>query len=65
MAGKGSDAAIGLRLPSAMVKRADALKSKISHKDPTTAALGGKVSRSTVLKLALAEGLAVLEKRYK
>ena len=53
-----------LRLPRALVARLDALAARMAA-DPTLGALasdlGGRVSRSAVLRLALTRGIAVLE----
>lgn len=51
---------IALRLPPALIAQADVLVPKIAQ----TGELVG-VSRSLVLRLALAEGLRVLERRFK
>jgi len=52
-----------VRLPPEMLRRAEALVSKMA-KDPTLSALG-RVTRSTVLKIAVARGLQALEQQYK
>jgi hypothetical protein len=54
---------ISIRVPSDALKRADSLRSKVG-KDKNVAALG-KVTRSTVLKLAMIRGLEQLEREYK
>ncbi len=59
----GATERISLRITPGIIKRAEALR-KMMGKDPTQAALG-KITQSMVLKVALAEGLAILEKRYK
>ena len=51
---------IALRLPPALIAQADALVPKITN----TGEMVG-VSRSLVLRMALAEGLRVLNHRYK
>lgn len=51
-----------MRVPEGTNQRADALIEAISN-DPKTEGFG-KVTRSTVLRLAVIEGLKVLEKRY-
>lgn len=50
---------ISIRVPPDALRRAEALRSKIAR-DRTVSALG-KVTRSTVLKLAMMRGLEVLE----
>ena len=54
---------LSLRVTVDMIKRADALRPRLAR-DPTLAALG-QVSRSAVIKLAIARGLEVLEHEYK
>lgn len=54
---------IAIRVPPDALRRADTLRPRLAR-DQTLGALG-KVTRSTVLKLAMVEGLAVLEQRYK
>lgn len=58
-----SDAAISIRLPTDIIKRADALVAALA----TEAAAQGitRVGRSVVIKRALLEGLQVLEQRYR
>jgi hypothetical protein len=58
-----SDAAISIRLPTDIIKRADALVAPLAHE----AAQQGitRVGRSIVIKRALLEGLRVLEDRYR
>ncbi len=60
----GSDAQTSIRIPSPFLRRADALKARIAKNDKTAIALGGRVSRSAVLKLAIARGLEALEAEY-
>lgn len=55
-------AQIAVRLPGETIRRMDALRTKLA-KDATVGALG-RVTRSTVLKLALARGLDALEQEY-
>jgi len=58
-----SDAAISIRLPTDIIKRADALVAPLAHE---AAAQGiTRVGRSVVIKRALLEGLRVLEERYR
>ena len=52
-----------LRVQATIAKRADELKPKVAR-DPNLSAVG-RITRSTVLKLALLRGLEVLEKEYK
>jgi hypothetical protein len=59
----GSDAQAVVRLPNALLKRADALRAKVA-KDADSVAFGGRISRSTVLRLAIVRGLEALEKDY-
>ena len=54
---------IALRVSPDMEQRVDALLPKLA-KDATLSAVG-RVTRSTVLKLALSRGLEVLEREYK
>lgn len=58
-----SDAAISIRLPTDIIKRADALV------DPLAREAAGqgitRAGRSVVMKRALLEGLQVLEARYR
>jgi hypothetical protein len=58
-----SVAQTALRLPADILRRADALIPALSR-TPTFAALG-RVTRSTVLKLALMHGLDALEQEHK
>ena len=51
------------RLPADLLKRADALVPALA-KDPATTVLAGMVTRSVVLRLAIAGGLHVLEDRH-
>jgi hypothetical protein len=59
---KPEGAQLGVRLPGETVKRIDSLRPRLAN-DPTISALG-PVTRSTVLKLAIARGLEVLEREY-
>jgi hypothetical protein len=52
---------VTLRLPRAMLERADALIPKLRHDDELM--MIGRVSRSIILRLALLRGLEVLENR--
>lgn len=64
VAGKGTaDARVSIRVPGEVVKRADALRAKIAR-DRSVAMLG-KVTSSTVFKLALLRGLEALEAEYR
>jgi hypothetical protein len=61
-AGPAPDAALSFRVPADLIDRADAL---IPHLATEAVAQGfTRVSRSVVVKRALAEGLAVLERKY-
>lgn len=53
---------IALRLPAELLERAEALVEDVAA-DPELGSLG-RVTRSTVLRLAVARGLAALERRY-
>ena len=59
-----SESPITLRLPTDILERLDAVAPAIG-KDSDTAALLGGVSRSSVVRLAIVEGLRVLERRYR
>ncbi len=59
----GATERISLRITPDTIKRAESVR-KAMGKDQTQAALG-KITQSMVLKMALVEGLAVLEKRYR
>jgi len=62
--GRGTaDVRLSLRVPRDLGRRVEALRPKIA-KDRAVATLG-KVTQSTVLKLALLRGLDVLESEYK
>ena len=64
VAGKGTaDVRLSLRVPRDLAKRVDSLQPKIA-KDRAVATLG-KLTSSTVLKLALLRGLDALEAEYK
>ena len=52
-----------LRLPPDLVARIDALMPAV-RADTTTATLLGRLSRSALYRLAMLEGLKVLERRY-
>jgi hypothetical protein len=63
VAGKGTaDARVSIRVPREVMKRAEGLRPRIA-KDRSVAMLG-KVTQSTVLKLALMRGLDALEREY-
>lgn len=63
MANVAADKKLSLRVTPDVLKRADALRAKVAR-DAKVIPLG-KVTQSTIMKLALIEGLAVLEQRYK
>lgn len=54
---------VGVRITPELDKRVSKLVPKVA-KDERLATIG-RITKSTVFKLALAEGLAVLEQRYK
>ena len=56
-----NDQLVSLRLPSEMVRRLDAVAVE-AERDPENAAW--RVSRGAMIRLALIEGLKVLEQRY-
>ena len=57
-----SENAVMLRLTPELLHRAEALVRRVA-KDPDVTVVG-RVSRSLVFRLAIQEGLAVLERRY-
>jgi len=64
VAGKGTaDARVSIRVPREVLRRAEGLRPRIAR-DRSVAMLG-KVTQSTVLKLALLRGLDALEAEYK
>lgn len=58
-----SDAAISIRLPTDIIKRADALVAALAREAADQGIT--RVGRSVVIKRALLEGLRVLEERYR
>jgi hypothetical protein len=60
MAEKRYGVPVTVRIPAELVKRLDRLKAKVG-KDPTLTTFG-RVSRSSVVKLAILKGVEVLEK---
>ena len=61
--GKGTaDARVSIRVPRELVRRAEALRPRVA-KDRSIAMLG-KVTASTVFKLALMRGFDALEQEY-
>jgi len=54
-----------IRVPTGQIERADALTEDLSRDPAITALLGGKVSRSAVLRLALHRGLEELEIKHR
>lgn len=58
------DTAVNLRLPSALLARAEALAPSLAD-DPLLAAAGRGAGRATVLRLALARGLDALEAEFR
>jgi len=63
MAEKRYGVPVTVRIPAELAKRLDRLKPKVG-KDPTLTTFG-RVSRSSIVKLALLRGVAVLEAEYK
>jgi len=57
------DVAISLRLPAEVADRAEALVEPLSQ-EPLLMAAGRGLTRASVLRLAVLEGLASLEKKY-
>lgn len=63
---KGSETAsvqLVIRVQASVAKRADDLKAKVAR-DRNLSAVG-RITRTTVLKLALTRGLEALEQEYK
>ena len=61
-----ADVSTSIRLPQSIVDRADGLIRALAADERIALIAGpGRVSRSTVLRLAIAEGLAVLESQYR
>ena len=60
---KLGESPVTLRLGADIVGRLDALLEKVAADSDTATLLGG-VSRSSVVRLALLEGVRVLERRY-
>ena len=54
-----------VRVPIALLDRADALIDAIAADVDTATALGARVTRSSVLRLMLVEGAKALERRYR
>jgi len=57
------DNPVAIRLPGELLARLDALVPKIAA-DTDTAIVLGRISRSSVLRLAVLEGVKVLERRH-
>jgi hypothetical protein len=57
----GAEVVVALRLPGDLVKAADALIPKLRK---TELRLAGRISRSTVLRLAITRGLEVLNRDH-
>ena len=55
------DTPISLRIPEAMLDRAEALVPLLADDPELAMVLGGKVTRSTVLRVALLRGIKALE----
>lgn len=62
MAKPAADVVVGVRLSRDLAKRADQLIGKLKQQELLS---GERVSRSTVLRLAVARGLDALEKEYR
>ena len=63
MSGTGNEITLTLRASAEVTARADGLIDRV-HGPIIMALTGGRVSRSMVLRMALMEGLAVLEERF-
>jgi hypothetical protein len=63
MAEKRYGVPVTVRIPAELAKRLDRLKPKVG-KDPTLTTFG-RVSRSSIVKLALLRGVAALEAEYR
>ena len=63
-AAKVTEAPVSLRIPAGLQDRIDALLPKINA-DVDQATVMGGVTRSSVIRFALVEGVKALEKRYK
>jgi len=59
-----NDTLLSMRLPADLVARLDALAEALQQDDRLRAVSGGKVSRSAALRLAMVEGIDVLEEKY-
>jgi len=61
------DCTITIRLPAALVERVEALIPSLANDPAITAARGGSrgIGLSAVVRLALLEGLVILERRHK
>ena len=53
-----------MRPPADLVARLDALAGALQQDDRLRAVSGGKVSRSAAIRLAMVEGIEVLEGKY-
>ncbi len=62
MSKAGGEVVVGLRLPTDLVKAADALLPKLRKTDLR---ITGRISRSMVLRLAVMRGLEALAQEYK
>jgi hypothetical protein len=59
-----NDTAISLRLPEVILQRADELIDAMARDAELATIVGGKVTRSTVIRVALLRGLRSLEEDY-
>ena len=58
-----NDASVNLRLPTAVLRRVEALQTALVEQDPMLRAVGN-VTQAAVLRLALVWGLDALEAKY-
>lgn len=59
-----TDTPISLRLTPDLVERAEALVTPMGNDTSLVTITGGRVKRSTVLRLAVLRGIEVLEQQY-
>jgi len=64
MEDQGMDTPRNVRIADEMWERIAALAEVMNRDDKTVALAGGSVSRASVLRLAVVEGVAVLERQY-
>ena len=58
------DSLLSLRLPQHLLQRLEAVIPHLQNDPRLAAASGGKISRSAALRLAIVEGVEVLERLY-